>query len=352
MTKILLACREYAVGVKPPEFSIEYLNFYLPLLRLKNVQVKFFPLERIGVVGGQRITFELKDILEKEKTDLLVAVSFDHNFDKKVFAELREKRLAKTMAIFFDEDTDLYQRSLAWASYLDYLITFYPPAYSEYKRRNYNVLGMDWLINLELYKPAAIKRDIDVSFVGAAKSERKKLVERIREAGINIQTWGVGWPNGPVGLKEMVAIFNRSKINLNLGIGKSVWRWQTPLRIFLSPADNWLGWRLDLKNVAGNLKTILNRRRPQCRARLFEIMACRSFALTNANAPLFGDFKRDFDIGFYDNESDLISQIDYYLAHDVERELIARRAYEKVLEKNLAEWCWEKILKKIGLFRA
>ena len=352
MKKVLLACLEHAPGINPPEFSIEYLNFYLPLLQIKNVEIDFFPLDKVNVLGGRQISLELKSFLERKKFDLLIIVSFYHNLDKKIFQEIKERKLTETLAIFFDEDTDLYQRSLSWAPYLDHLITFYPPAYQEYKKRGYNVLGMDWFVNREFYNPGIRHQesgvnDIDVSFIGSAKPERKKLVEKIKRAGINIQTWGVGWPNGPVNFKQMIDIFRRSKINLNLGMGKSIWRWQTPFRIFFSPAKNKFGLKLNLKNIVGNWKTIINRRQPQCRARPFEIMACRAFVLTNSNAPLFGDFQDGENIAFYRNEKDLIAKIKYYLTHDAERKAIANRAYQKIIKENSAVVCWENILSKV-----
>ena len=82
MKKVLLACLEHAPGINPPEFSIEYLNFYLPLLQIKNVEIDFFPLDKVNVLGGRQISLELKSFLERKKFDLLIIVSFYHNLEK------------------------------------------------------------------------------------------------------------------------------------------------------------------------------------------------------------------------------------------------------------------------------
>ncbi|HEX8251899.1 MAG TPA: glycosyltransferase [Thermoanaerobaculia bacterium] len=65
------------------------------------------------------------------------------------------------------------------------------------------------------YHPTGAVKDLDVSFVGASYGFRPELVADLRGAGINVATFGAGWPNGRVG--DSNAVFNRSKVNLGMG---------------------------------------------------------------------------------------------------------------------------------------
>lgn len=84
----------------------------------------------------------------------------------------------------------------------------------------------------DLFKPAMVK-DIDVSFVGNNYGIRGEIVRRLQSSGINVQAYGSGWPNGPVGPLESANIFGRSKIILGIGtIGYSKNMFTLKLRDF------------------------------------------------------------------------------------------------------------------------
>ena len=64
--------------------------------------------------------------------------------------------------------------------------------------------------------------------------------------------------------------------------------------------------------------------------RVFDIMGCGGFLLTNYQADMFEVFEPDKEFVYYTDYEDLLAKVEYYLAHDVEREKIARNGYEKV----------------------
>lgn len=95
-------------------------------------------------------------------------------------------------------------------------------------------------------------------------------------------------------LSEMPLIFNNSKINLNI-TSKSI-RTGLPLRIF-------------------------------------DILGCGGFLITNYQAELPQFFDIGTDLVAYDSMDNLIELCKYYLEHDEERKIIANNGYNKV--KNL-----------------
>lgn len=68
--------------------------------------------------------------------------------------------------------------------------------------------------NPSVHAPVAVERDIDVSFVGQCYEPRPRFIEALRRAGLAVQAFGPGWPNGRVPLQEMVRIWNRSRVTL------------------------------------------------------------------------------------------------------------------------------------------
>ena len=89
---------------------------------------------------------------------------------------------------------------------------------------------------------------------------------------------------------EMPLIFNQSKINLNI--------------------------------TARSIRSGLS-------LRIFDILGCGGFLLTNYQAELPEYFEIGSEVEAFSSMEELHDKCAYYLAHDSEREAIARRGYEK-----------------------
>ena len=64
--------------------------------------------------------------------------------------------------------------------------------------------------------------------------------------------------------------------------------------------------------------------------RIFDLMACGGFVLSNYQAEIPELFTPGEDIAVYDSIPDMLDKIDYYLTHDDERRQIAENGYRKV----------------------
>lgn len=71
--------------------------------------------------------------------------------------------------------------------------------------------------------------------------------------------------------------------------------------------------------------------------RIFDIMGCGGFVLTNYQEDLLQFFEPDVDFVYYEDYEDLLQKADYYLSHDQEREQIAKNGYEKVKQAHTFE---------------
>lgn len=95
-------------------------------------------------------------------------------------------------------------------------------------------------------------------------------------------------------LTEMPIVFHESKINLNM-TSKAI-RSGIPLRVF-------------------------------------DILACEGFMLSNYQNELMQFLEPGIDFDYYTSTEELIEKINYYLQHENQRKEIARNGYEKVLKE-------------------
>ncbi len=79
-----------------------------------------------------------------------------------------------------------------------------------------------------------------------------------------------------------------------------------------------------------NLNTTNRAIRSGIPLRIFDIMGCGGFVLTNYQPELLDYFVPGEDIAIYESIPDMLEKIAYYLEHDDERVQIAQNGYEKV----------------------
>ncbi len=152
-----------------------------------------------------------------------------------------------------------------------------------------------------------------------AQLERLKIAECLADSKFDFKLYtnsvvpGVlqGCSQGVVGYyDEMPQVFYHSKINLNI-TSKSICT-GLPLRIF-------------------------------------DIMGCGGFCLTNYQAELPEYFDIGRDLAVYESIPHLLEQITYYLLHDDERREIAGHGYEKVKKYFSYECALREILEQSGV---
>lgn len=80
--------------------------------------------------------------------------------------------------------------------------------------------------------------------------------------------------------------------------------------------------------------------------RVFDILSCGGFLLSNFQAEMPEYFSLGEDFVIYENIEDLYAKVDYYLKHDGERERIARRGQETIEKYYTFKQQMEKILKE------
>lgn len=325
--------------------SFEYNNFFLTLQNMKNVSVINFPFDRLLVVGREKMNEELLALIEREKPDIFFAFMFQDELDIAVLDEI--KKYTTSVAWFSDDHWRFDSYSKHYASHFSYAVTTYLKAVDWYKEAGIqNVIYLKCACNDFICRPINIEKSIDVSFVGQFTPARARIIKHIRKEGISVFVRGTGWPDGRVSQDEMIEIFSKSKINLNLNSPSSGFNFRSLAHIFFRrKGDNIVP---DFFNIFSNIKIWFQKRTPQLKARLFEIAGCRGFCISGYTDDANLTYCDGKEVVYYKDTEDLIKKIRYYLDNPSYREKIALAAYKRTVEEHTYTKRFEELFKKVG----
>jgi spore maturation protein CgeB len=167
--------------------------------------------------------------------------------------------------------------------------------------------------NPEIHKPYVLEKTIDVSFVGQCYGNRSEIISRLKSCDINIETYGYGWPNGPLSTEDMVRMYSRSRINLGFG------------------------------GIIGHSDTYC------LKGRDFEIPMSGGFYLTEYHPELEKVYSLGTEIVTYKGFDDLVEKVRYFLSNPEKAEEIRKRGYERARREHTWEMRFEKIFRLLGL---
>mgnify|MGYP000868974493 FL=1 len=167
--------------------------------------------------------------------------------------------------------------------------------------------------NPAVHRPYDVEWEFDVSFVGQCYGNRPAVIERLRQAGIRVEAFGFGWPNGPLTTEEMVRMYSRSRINLGFG------------------------------GVAGHDDTYC------LKGRDFEIPMSGGLYVTESCAELERFFRPGEEIVTYRDFDDLVEKIRRLLSHPEEAERIRKAGFERARAEHTWEMRFEKVFKLMGV---
>lgn len=285
---------DYCNGVKANcenYYYIDYLELYL-------------------TKGKKEFEKHIEEFIDQNKIDAVFFIwwSCDLTFDL-YFLEKLSKKTALVMNFF---DTEYYFEAVDryYAQVADLVILPDSLARYRYRHLNINAHTSFALFDGDYYKkqPEDVK-DIDVSFIGNLKNaDRADYIKYLKENDINVQTYGTGSDNGFASFEQMVSIFNRSKINLNFTT--------------LATTDNYV---VPLPKI--------NQRIKQSKGRPLEIALCGGFILSQYAAGIeeMFDIGKEFDV--FNSKEEMLEKIRYYLEKETLREEMAKKSYEKSLQK-------------------
>lgn len=295
------------------------------------------------------------EYIEATKPDLCIPVGFsEYDYGKEFLKKISTQKFTQFAYLGEDDAWSWARQGRHLAKYFNWIITYDGRAVAKYKSIGCkNIVHHQPGVDLGMFKKLEGRsKDIDVSFVGVWNNPRQKLIDYLRAAGINIYVRGLGWPDGVVkDQDDLNDIINRSKIVLSLNTPAFYVGWRPLVSlIFRRAGIGETGSRIkfDGWNFWGNLRLWLDKRNAQVKSRHFEPSACGTFQLTEDADDLREYFKLGEEIVVYKDNEDLVEKIKYYLAHDKEREEIARRGYERTIREHSTQKRFEEIFRMMG----
>jgi GT2 family glycosyltransferase len=315
--KILYLGMLYDYGEPSRGNSFEHDNFFPSLSewgRTKEL-VHFDYVSMAREHGVPEMSRMLLDVVYREMPDVLFGVFFNEQHDprRETLLRISEKTPTVTIGWFCDSHWRYENFDKPWAGNLGFCVTTSTVAYQKYVNDGFRekVIKSQWGASPKYVKIEGIRKDVDVSFVGQPHGNRRAMIQALQHAGIDVKVYGTGWGQR-LSFEEMVRMFNRSKINLNLN-------------------------------------NACDARSKQIKGRNFEVPACGGFLLTEKAENLNEYYKYGSEIETYENVDGLINSIKYYLKHEGRREEIAKAGYERTMGEHTYSHRYNHIFSRAGL---
>lgn len=363
--KIAYVALKYDYGKKESGFSFEHNNFYDAISKMDGGhQVIYFPFDEIMQdVGRERMNAQLLEMIKKERPDFTFFCIFTDEIDTTTLQAIKDSKSTITFNWFTDDHWRFDNFGKYYCHYFDYIGTTDSQAPVKYAQIGYkNVIKTQWACNHRMYKPTGIDAGkigsrtstdfkYDVTFVGVPHGDRKQVVAKIKEAGVRIECWGGGWPNGRISQEGMLEVFSTSKINLNLTKSSDLMSLKALAKVFWYRRNDH-SYRLYSPSMwLDNLKSLLNKKREQIKGRNFEVPGTGGFLLTSSADNLSDYYTDGKELVIFNGIDDLIAKAKYYIEHDEEREKIAKAGYERTLREHTYEQRFREIFKATGVIK-
>jgi spore maturation protein CgeB len=299
--------------------SFEAPAFHGAYTALKDLRVAGERLEQLENGYLQLVSQAVLAKVESFEPDLVLALA-QAPMSRAALRRLRKDGVATAM--WFVEDYRLFTYWQAYAHFYDFFAVIQKePFLAQLAAMGQpNALYLPLAADPEFHKPVELtpverrKWGSDVSFMGAGYPNRRVAFRQLLRHDFKI--WGSDWEGDPVlapylqlgGQRiepaDCVRIFNATRINLNLHSSVD------PSRL-VSDGD------------------FVN-------PRTFELAACGAFQLTDRRTLLPESFSPD-EMSTFGSMDELLALIDHFLARPEERETVAARARQRVLQEHTYE---------------
>ncbi|BFU94012.1 MAG: hypothetical protein NTNFB02_07340 [Nitrospira sp.] len=372
--RILYTAMKYDYGRPEQGYGFEHHNFYDSLVHMGHDIVYFDYMTLAQKHGREWMNRRLLEAVRSEQPELMMAVLFKDEFDPAVLRQVKER--TTTLNWFCDDHWRFDDFSRHWASCFTWVVTTALSALPKYAALGFDhVIKSQWGCNHYSYRKPELPMQYDVTFVGQPHGNRPQVIEAIRKAGIRVRVWGSGWESGRVSQEELIRIFSRSRVNLNLAnasipantagendVPAPTKRTRSRISRLLDMIP--LGSRVKSRGKAwlkqSNSPEIARAASEPCRTvglsyseqikgRNFEVPGCGGFLLTGRADNLDQYYDDGTEVVTFDHLDDLIAKIRYYLKHEDERAAIARAGYDRTMREHTYAHRFQDIFRKMGL---
>jgi spore maturation protein CgeB len=297
--RVLCVFGEHQYGDPARGASLEAACF-IPALRAEGHEVRLFDSWSRGRFAGAGDRNDaLLAAAEAFAPELVLTVVIDVEVWSETLGLLRA-RGARTVTWCTDDTWKWRQTSRHIARDYDGVVTTHADAVALYRSIGAgSVLVSQWAAAegaVREPQPAAACAH-QVSFVGIAYGDRRRLVAELAREGIQVSCFGHRWPSGSIAQEDIPRIMRDSVISLNFA-----------------------------KGLHGGVN--------QMKARVFEVPGAGGFLLTEHAPGLERWFAIGEEVDVFTDADSLAERIRFYLAHPQRRDDMARRAHARTREEH------------------
>ncbi len=307
--KVLLAVMRYDFRYNN-SMGLDYHYFFDPLSEITDLSL--FDTSSYSRIGRREMNERFLQTVEREDPDLVLSCIVKDELYPKTIRHISANSRSITCNWFADDHWRFDHFGRRYAPHFNYCVTVDEISLDKYRRLGYNKVFMSqWAANPAIYhKLDSPPMTMEVTFVGQNYSKRGELVPMLKKKGIDIQCFGDGWLNGWVSFEKMVEIYNRSKINLNFS-----------------------------GSALGPTK--------QVKARVFDILSCGGFLLTEHAPGLERYYRKGKEIETFHDIDEAVEIIVYYLDDEEARAQIAEAGYQRTLKEHTYQHRFRKLFNDI-----
>lgn len=188
---------------------------------------------------------ELVESLESEgPVSMVIGQMWGHTMDWRALAALRSRGISVVNISMDDRHAFTGPRLkdgtdsgiLGLVPHLSLACTDAPECVPWYEAEGCKAIYFPEASDPDLFRPLNHTKVHDVCFVGSNYGIRNQLAETLVRAGVNVVTYGKGWPNGRIKTEAVPMLFSKSRIILGCGtIGHSNDFFSLKLRDFDGP---------------------------------------------------------------------------------------------------------------------
>ncbi|PYQ35886.1 MAG: hypothetical protein DMF57_01770 [Acidobacteria bacterium] len=252
--------------------------------------------------------------------DAVIGQMWGTSMHWRVLAELRERGIAVINIAMDDRHAWTWRRmsdgtfggTAGIAPYLSLGCTDAAECVGWYEAEGSRAVFFPEASDASLFVPSHGAKLYDVAFVGASYGVRRDLVHALQRAGVAVQAYGIGWPNGRIPTDDVPRLFASSRIVLGSG-------------------------------TIGHCRDFV-----ALKLRDFDAPMSGSLYLTHDNPDFEGLFRVGREIATFRTVPEAVSKVQHFLSDESDRERIASAGRTRCSSEHTWQQRFAMLLSMIG----